>query len=206
VGGNAYLFEIQVPQERNQLCVRQSAGDSTGPQVDVAANILPEFGVEHNIGKLEATAGAQDAADLGERFLFLGGEAERPLVDDDIGAGIRYRKSGGVRQVHLYVVQTGAGSAGLRTVPHSFGHVDADGATARAHFARGQQEIGPGAACDIDNRLSGLNRSNGMRVCDTCKGGGAFRWQGRQLSRIVPEELGGVNGTAMKNGSLRLAW
>lgn len=52
VGGYAYVLESQAAQERDQLCLRQSAGDSTSPQIDVAANVFAEFRIEHDIRKL----------------------------------------------------------------------------------------------------------------------------------------------------------
>jgi hypothetical protein len=33
-------------EKRNKLCLRQSAGDSTGPQVDIAADRLGQLGLE----------------------------------------------------------------------------------------------------------------------------------------------------------------
>ncbi len=88
VGRYANVFKTQVAQERHQLCLRQSAGDSSGPQVDVAANVLAEFGVKHYIGKLQPAAGTQQAAYLSERFLFFGDEVEHAVGDNHIHAGI----------------------------------------------------------------------------------------------------------------------
>jgi len=52
VGRYVYVLESEVAQERNELCLRQSTGDSTSPQIDVAANVFAEFGIEHYISKL----------------------------------------------------------------------------------------------------------------------------------------------------------
>jgi hypothetical protein len=32
------VFEADVPEKRDKLCLRQSTGDSTGPQIDIAAD------------------------------------------------------------------------------------------------------------------------------------------------------------------------
>jgi hypothetical protein len=53
-------------------CLRQSAGDSTGPKVRVAPDVLAEFGIEDYVGKLKASARTQDPPNLGERSLLLG--------------------------------------------------------------------------------------------------------------------------------------
>jgi len=52
VGRDAYVLKSQVTQERDELCLRQSTGDSTSPQIDVATNVFAEFGIEHYISKL----------------------------------------------------------------------------------------------------------------------------------------------------------
>jgi hypothetical protein len=51
-GGYAYVLESQRLEGRDKLCLRQSAGYSPGPQVNVAANVLPEFDIEYDIRKL----------------------------------------------------------------------------------------------------------------------------------------------------------
>jgi hypothetical protein len=58
VGSYAYILKSQVGQERHKLCLRQGAGDSTSPQIDVAAHVIAEFGIEHYICKLQPAAGA----------------------------------------------------------------------------------------------------------------------------------------------------
>ena len=72
MGRDPYLRETEIAQERHELCLRQSAGDSTGPKIDVAPGILAEFGIEDYVGKLKPSARTQDPPNLGERSLFLG--------------------------------------------------------------------------------------------------------------------------------------
>ena len=43
------FLQASLRQVRNELCLRQSTGDSTGPQIDVAAGVLGEFHIEGNI-------------------------------------------------------------------------------------------------------------------------------------------------------------
>jgi hypothetical protein len=47
----AYLRQIL-----NDLCLQQSAGDSTGPEIDVAAGVLGEFDIQGNIGQVKAAS------------------------------------------------------------------------------------------------------------------------------------------------------
>ena len=57
-GGDTHLFKADRQQIINELCLRQSAGDSPGPQVDVAAGVLGQFDIQSYIRQVEATAGS----------------------------------------------------------------------------------------------------------------------------------------------------
>ena len=50
------ILKADLRQIFNELCLRQSAGDSTGPQIDIAAGILGEFDIQCDIGKVQAAA------------------------------------------------------------------------------------------------------------------------------------------------------
>ena len=65
------VLKPQISQEQHELRLRQSAGDSTRPQVNVAPHLLAKFGIEHDIAKLQPTARAQDAADFGKGSVFF---------------------------------------------------------------------------------------------------------------------------------------
>ena len=54
---DAYVLKPQVAQERHELCLQQSAGDSTSPQINVATNVIAKSGVEYDIAKLQPSAG-----------------------------------------------------------------------------------------------------------------------------------------------------
>ena len=46
------VLQPDLRQILNELCLRQSAGDSTGPQIDIAEGVLGEFDIQGNIGQL----------------------------------------------------------------------------------------------------------------------------------------------------------
>lgn len=89
VGCYAYILKTEVAQERHELCLRQRAGDSTSPQVDIATNFVAEFRVEHYVCKLQPTARPQHAADLGKSSLLFWDQVEDAVGDNNIDAGIR---------------------------------------------------------------------------------------------------------------------
>src|SRR5260370_499126 len=60
------LLQTSLRQVHNELCLRQSTGDSTGPQIDVAAGILGKVHLEGNISKVQASAGLEYPDDFGE--------------------------------------------------------------------------------------------------------------------------------------------
>ncbi len=78
-GRDAHAVKAQVPQERHELCLRQSAGDSARPEIDVAARALFQFHVEHDVRKLQPAARAQDAVYLPECFLFFRHQVEHAV-------------------------------------------------------------------------------------------------------------------------------
>ncbi len=50
------ILKADLRQIVNELCLRQSAGDSTGPQVDITAGILAEFNIQGDVGKVQTAA------------------------------------------------------------------------------------------------------------------------------------------------------
>ena len=47
--GDVHVFQANPLQICNELCLRQSTGDSTGPQVDVPARVLGEFYIKGDV-------------------------------------------------------------------------------------------------------------------------------------------------------------
>ena len=50
------VLQADLRQIPNQLCLRQSAGDSTGPEIDVAAGVLGECDIQRDIGQVKAAS------------------------------------------------------------------------------------------------------------------------------------------------------
>ena len=55
--GDLDFLEANPRQVNDELCLRQSAADSTGPQIDVAAGFLREFHIKGNVSQMQAAAG-----------------------------------------------------------------------------------------------------------------------------------------------------
>ena len=90
-GGNVYVLETNMLQIANELCLRQSAGDSTGPQVDVAADILGQLDIKRDVPEIQPTARFEYPNDLGEPEFLLGHEIEHTVRDDHVNARVRNR-------------------------------------------------------------------------------------------------------------------
>ena len=54
--GDTDILKADLRQIVNELCLRQSAGDSTGPEIDIAAGILREFNIQGNVRQVKAAA------------------------------------------------------------------------------------------------------------------------------------------------------
>ena len=88
MGHHADLREAEINQERHELCLRQSAGDSTGPKIDVAPDVIAEFGIDDDVAKLKPSARTRDPPNLSERSVLFGNQVEHAVRDDNIDAGI----------------------------------------------------------------------------------------------------------------------
>jgi hypothetical protein len=73
---DAHLDEAHFAEEPNQLCLRQSTCDSTGPQIDVAADLLRELAADDDVAELKPSARTEHARDLFERGLFVRHQVE----------------------------------------------------------------------------------------------------------------------------------
>ena len=60
----------------DELCLRQSAGDSTCPQIDVAPGVLWKLDIEGNIRQMEAAPALENADDFGKRAFLLRHEVQ----------------------------------------------------------------------------------------------------------------------------------
>ena len=64
------VLEAQVSEQRDKLCLRQSTGDSTSPQVDIAANRFRQLVRDDDVAVQELSARLEHAEDFTEG-LFL---------------------------------------------------------------------------------------------------------------------------------------
>lgn len=69
--GNADILQADLRQVLNEFCLRQSATDSTGPEIDVPAGILGEFDIQGDIGQVKAPARLQHPHDFSKTAILL---------------------------------------------------------------------------------------------------------------------------------------
>jgi hypothetical protein len=86
-------FEAEVPEKRHKLCLRQSAGDSTGPQIDVAANRLRQLGRDDNVSIQELSSWLENPEDLSEGPILIRRQIQHAVRDNDIDA-LRFNGQG----------------------------------------------------------------------------------------------------------------
>lgn len=76
IAGEAGVAETEISEKVDQLCRRQSAGDSTGPELDVGANLGRELFLNDDVGDLQPPAWAEYSPDFAERLLLVGRQIE----------------------------------------------------------------------------------------------------------------------------------
>ena len=74
--GDPNLLQPNLRQVLHELCLRQSAGDSTGPKVDVSAGVLGELNIESDVRKVKASARFQYSDDLCKSAILLWNEVK----------------------------------------------------------------------------------------------------------------------------------
>src|SRR6266542_4477487 len=159
--------ESDVLEQPQELCLRQSAADSTGPQIDVAPYGIRQLRRDHDVRIEEATTRAEDPQHLGEGAPLVGREVQHAIGDDDIGGGALDRKVESVAAPQIDIGESRLGYPGLRLPEHRVRHVYSDGATLGPDRVRRQEKVRPGTAPDGHTRRPRCDRLPAERVRDT---------------------------------------
>jgi hypothetical protein len=122
--------------------------------------------------EIQAFAGGISAPLPAERLRFSLSAIQRPRVlPRRVGHRARCRQVATVSQAagatwrRLLRGSTARGGSGHQcAIPHGFGHIDADRAAMRTNAPSSYQQIGAGAAIDIENRFARENWRNRARV------------------------------------------
>src|SRR5215469_6120860 len=69
---DADLLQTDLAQIRNNLCLRQSAGDSTCPEINIAQGILRQWDIQGDIGEMQTPTRLEYPYDFGEAAFFFG--------------------------------------------------------------------------------------------------------------------------------------
>src|SRR5438128_10377127 len=65
------VYEPDCHERVDELCLRQSAADSTGPQLDIAPDLWRELHTGHDVGDLDASAWPQHPREFCEGPVFF---------------------------------------------------------------------------------------------------------------------------------------
>src|SRR6476659_6334026 len=79
-------------QNLRVLCFQQSAGNSAGPEVDVASPLSTDRILDRDIGDLDPPTGSEHPEDLGENRVLVRDQVEHTIRDHDVEARIRERQ------------------------------------------------------------------------------------------------------------------
>ena len=192
------LVQANLCQIFYELCLRQSAGDSAGPKVNVAAGLFGEFDIERNVSQVEASARPQHTPDFGKPPCLFRHEVEHTVRGYDIDGAIGDGKGCRVPLSDLHLPQTRAGGGLARSFKHGIRHIDANRTSIGSGTLRRQQQIHSGAAADVEDRFPVVNRTDCEWIADSRERCRALRRQGRQFAGIVAEEFRRVICSTMK--------
>ena len=88
-------LEIHEPRRDDgclQLCIQQSAGDSTLPEIDVLLALFRYCLLHHNVADLKATARLENTRHFLESGKLVGKEVEDPVRDNHVGPTVGHGK------------------------------------------------------------------------------------------------------------------
>jgi hypothetical protein len=88
----AYSRETGGLEDADELCIQQSTGDSTSPQVDVSKGAVGQNFANDDVGDLGATATFQHPCDLADGPCFVRHKIEHAIRDDDIDCRVLDRE------------------------------------------------------------------------------------------------------------------
>ena len=70
--GDSHLRKANRLEQGHELCLRQSTGNSSGPQINVAPRLIGYRCFQRNVGQEQLAAGFQHSIHFAHRGLFFG--------------------------------------------------------------------------------------------------------------------------------------
>jgi hypothetical protein len=84
--GNANGSETDRLQYHDELCLRQSAGDSTSPEINIAPDRLGQFVCDDDVPVEELTTRLENPKHFGECLSLIWGQIQHAVADDEVDA------------------------------------------------------------------------------------------------------------------------
>ena len=174
----------------------EGAGDAADPEFDVAFEFGGDFAADDDIADGEAAAGFEDAEGFAEDAVFVGGEVDDAVGNDDvdgvIGEGDVFDfalEEFDVLDAGFLLIVAGEGE-------HVVGHVETVGLAGGADAAGGEKDVDTAAGAEIENGFAGLELGEGGGVA-TAEGGeeGGFG-EGLRLGEGVEAAGDGIGAAA----------
>ncbi len=85
---NLLIFKACGPHGANELCIQQSAGNSTRPERDVFERILRHRVLHQNVAHLQPPAGLEHTEPLAQSLGFVEREVKHAVADDHISEAV----------------------------------------------------------------------------------------------------------------------
>src|ERR1017187_2962956 len=134
----------------------ERAGNAADPEQDALAVFGKHLAFGDDVGNDQPAAGLEDAEGFGQNAVFVGGEVNDAIGNDDIH---RVGGQGNVLDLafeELDVVDAGLAFVFVSESQHFIGHVEAVGFAAGRHAPGGEQDVDAAAASEIEDRFAGL--------------------------------------------------
>src|SRR5580692_8957717 len=134
----------------------QGSGDATDPGQHALADLGQNFAAGHDVGDGETAARLEHAEGFTQNFIFVGGEIDYAVGNDDVDRIVGQRDVFDFTFQEFDIVDGGLAFVVVGEGQHFVGHVEAVGFACRPDAAGGEQHVDAAAGSEIEDGLAGV--------------------------------------------------
>jgi hypothetical protein len=150
-------LEANLHKVRPNLCLRQSASDSTGPKIDIAPRTFGQWDIQGNVPEVQPSTRFQHPYDFGKGAFFFWNEVQNTVRTYHVDAPIRNRQGRSVAFADFHLRQPGYLGGFACPFYHGIGHINTNRVTSKSDTFRCEKQIHAGTAPNIEDGFAGLN-------------------------------------------------
>jgi hypothetical protein len=177
----------------------KSTGDAADPEEHAPAEFRRDFSADDDIGDGETATGAQDAEGFAENAIFVSGEVDDTVRDDDIDGVVREWNVLDLSLEEFDVCDAGLALVFAGKGEHFVCHVETVGFACGADAFGGEEHVNSSTRAEVEDNLSRIEVNESCRVA-AAEGGEDGFLREFTLFRVAIEVFG--DGVAAAEGGI----